>query len=76
MREPRGKFAVYLNESVVVDFCGRAAVAHASEAAAGCPFGAVTRDDVVGLFHTACIGMNNQDPAARGSRRRVKECGL
>ena len=63
-REPRGKFAVYLNDSVVADFCGRAEVARAFEAAAGCRFGQVSADGVVGLFPTACIGMSDQEPAA------------
>ena len=63
-REPRGKFAVYLNDSVVADFCGRAEVARAFETAAGCQFGEVSADGVIGLFHTACIGMSDQEPAA------------
>ena len=63
-REPRGKFAVYLNDSVVAEFDGRAEVAAAFEAAAGCKFGEVSADGVVGLFHTACIGMSDQEPAA------------
>ncbi len=63
-REPRGTYAVYLNDSVVADFCGRAAVAAAFEEAAGCPFGEVSADGMVGLFHTACIGMSDQEPAA------------
>ncbi|HAL92521.1 MAG TPA: hypothetical protein DCM68_05790, partial [Verrucomicrobia bacterium] len=63
-REPRGTFAVYLNDSVVAEFYGRAAVAAAFEEAAGCPFGEVSADGVVGLFHTACIGMSDQEPAA------------
>lgn len=63
-REPRGRFAVYLNDSVVAEFYGRAEVAAAFEAAAGCQFGEVSADGVVGLFHTACIGMSDQEPAA------------
>jgi len=63
-REPRGKFAVYLNDSVVADFCGRAEVAKAFAAAAGCSFGGVSADGIVGLFDTACIGMSDQEPAA------------
>jgi [NiFe] hydrogenase diaphorase moiety large subunit len=63
-REPRGKFAVYLNDSVVAEFAGRAEVAAAFEDAAGCRFGEVSADGVVGLFHTACIGMSDQEPAA------------
>ena len=63
-REPRGTFAVYLNDSVVAEFAGRAEVAAAFEAAAGCRFGETSADGVVGLFHTACIGMSDQEPAA------------
>ena len=63
-REPRGKYAVYLNDSVVAEFRGRAEVAAAFETAAGCRFGEVSVDGVVGLFHTACIGMSDQEPAA------------
>ena len=63
-RAPRGKFTVYLNDGVVAEFCGRAEVAQAFEAAAGCRFGEVSADGVVGLFQTACIGMSDQEPAA------------
>jgi [NiFe] hydrogenase diaphorase moiety large subunit len=63
-RAPRGKFAVYLNDSVVSEFSGRAEVAAAFEKAAGCRFGEVSADGIVGLFHTACIGMSDQEPAA------------
>ncbi len=63
-REPRGTYAVYLNDSVGAEFAGRAEVAAAFEAAAGCRFGEVSADGVVGLFHTACIGMSDQEPAA------------
>ena len=63
-REPRGKFAVYLNDSVVANFYGRAEVAAAFEIAAGCRFGEVSADGLLGLFHTACIGMSDQEPAA------------
>jgi [NiFe] hydrogenase diaphorase moiety large subunit len=63
-REPRGKYAVYLNDSVVSEFNGFDEVVRAFEAAAGCRFGEVTADGVVGLFHTSCIGMSDQEPAA------------
>ena len=63
-REPRGRFAVYLNDGVVAELCGRAGVAQAFEEAAGCRFGGVSKDGVVGLFQTACIGMSDQEPAA------------
>lgn len=63
-RQPCGKFAVYLNNSVVSEFCGCAEVTRAFEEAAGCRFGEVSGDGIVGLFHTACIGMSDQEPAA------------
>jgi len=63
-REPRGKYTVYLNTSVVAGFYGRAKVAAALEEAAGCRFGEVSPDGLIGLFDTACIGMSDQEPAA------------
>ncbi len=63
-KEPRGKYTVYLNTSVLAVFCGRDEVAKAFEEAAGCRFGSVTRDGLIGLFDTACIGMSDQEPAA------------
>ena len=63
-KEPRGKYTVYLNTNVVAGFCGREAVARAFEEAAGCAFGQVTPDGLIGLFDTACMGMNDQEPAA------------
>ena len=59
-REPRGTYVIYLNDSVVAEFNGREQVEAAFEAAAGCRFGEVSADGVVGLFHTACIGMSDQ----------------
>ena len=63
-REPRGKYTIYLNTSVVAGFYGRKEVAAALEEAAGCRFGEVTPDGLIGLFDTACIGMSDQEPAA------------
>lgn len=63
-REPRGKYTLYLNDSVVANFHGRNKVAAAFEEAAGCSFGHVTSDGIIGLFDTACIGMSDQEPAA------------
>jgi len=63
-KEPRGKYTVYLNDSVVAGFAGRDAVRRAFEEAAGCPFGSVSPDRLIGLFDTACIGMSDQEPAA------------
>ncbi|MFH2141675.1 MAG: NAD(P)H-dependent oxidoreductase subunit E, partial [Bacteroidota bacterium] len=62
--KPRGKYVVYLNNSVVAGFMGRAEVAKAFEEAAGCGFGETTTDGLIGLYDTACIGMNDQEPAA------------
>lgn len=63
-KEPRGKYTVYLNNSAVSGFFGRDEVASAFESAAGCGFGHVTSDGLIGLFDTACIGMSDQEPAA------------
>lgn len=63
-REPRGKYAIYLNDSVVAEFNDRAGVVKALEEAAGCSFGQVSPDGLIGLFPTACIGMSDQEPAA------------
>jgi len=63
-KEPRGKYTVYLNDSVVAGFAGREAVKRAFEEAAGCSFGSVSPDRLIGLFDTACIGMSDQEPAA------------
>ncbi len=62
--EPRGKYAVYLNNSPVAFMFGREAIREAFEKAAGVQFGQVTADGNIGLFDTACIGMNDQEPAA------------
>ncbi len=43
---------------------GRAEVATAFEKATGAKFGGVSDDGLFGLFDTACIGMNDQEPAA------------
>jgi len=61
---PRGAYTVYLNTSITSCMAGRAAVARAFEEEAGCPFGEVTADGLIGLFPTSCIGMSDQEPAA------------
>jgi len=63
-KEPRGRYAVYLNDSVVAGFAGRDLVRAAFEKAAGCRFGSVSPDGLIGLFDTSCMGMNDQEPAA------------
>jgi [NiFe] hydrogenase diaphorase moiety large subunit len=60
----RGRSAVYLNDSITSRMAGRTAVARAFEAEAGCRFGEVAADGMIGLFPTSCIGMNDQEPSA------------
>jgi [NiFe] hydrogenase diaphorase moiety large subunit len=62
--KPRGKYAIYLNDSPVAHMFGRDSVRNAFEREAGIKFGQVTKDGLIGLFNTACIGMNDQEPAA------------
>lgn len=62
--KPRGKYAIYLNNSVVSYMFGRQAIKEAFEKEVGITFGKVTDDGLIGLFDTACIGMNDQEPAA------------
>jgi [NiFe] hydrogenase diaphorase moiety large subunit len=62
--QPRGKYSIYLNNSVVAEMFGRKAIREAFEKAAGIQFGQVSPDGLIGLFDTACIGMSDQEPAA------------
>ena len=61
---PTGKYTVYLNDSVVAMMKGRQEIARAFEKEAGISFGNVTDDGLIGLFNTADIGMNDQEPSA------------
>ena len=63
-KESQGKYTIYLNNSVVSNMMGRQIVAETFENEAGCKFGEVTKDGIIGLFDTACIGMSDQEPAA------------
>jgi [NiFe] hydrogenase diaphorase moiety large subunit len=63
-QKPTGKFSIYLNNSVVANMMGRSEIVEALEQEAGCKFGDVTGDGLIGLFNTSCIGMNDQEPAA------------
>jgi [NiFe] hydrogenase diaphorase moiety large subunit len=63
-KNPAGKYQIYLNDSVVSKMFGMKEVAAALEAEAGCKFGHVTNDGLIGLNYTACIGMSDQEPAA------------
>jgi len=62
--ESRGKYTIYLNNSAVANMYGRQQVAEKLMAETGIKFGEVTRDGLIGLFDTSCIGMNDQEPAA------------
>ncbi len=62
--KPKGKYAVYLNTSPVAYMFGREAIKETFEKEAGIKFGDVSSDGLIGLYDTACIGMNDQEPAA------------
>jgi [NiFe] hydrogenase diaphorase moiety large subunit len=61
---PVGKYAVYLNNSAVACMMGRDEIAKIFEKEAGISFNSVTKDGLIGLWDTADIGMNDQEPAA------------
>ena len=61
---PKGKYSVYLNNSAVACMMGRDEIAKAFEKEIGIPFNSVTPDGLIGLWDTADIGMNDQEPAA------------
>jgi [NiFe] hydrogenase diaphorase moiety large subunit len=63
-RDPVGKYAVYLNNSAVAMMKGVATIAATFEKEAGCKFGQISADGLIGLQYTSCIGMNDQEPAA------------
>ncbi|MCX6233798.1 MAG: NAD(P)H-dependent oxidoreductase subunit E [Bacteroidetes bacterium] len=63
-QESRGKYTVYLNNSLVARMMGMDEVAKAFEKEVGCKFGSVSPDGLIGLFETSDIGMNDQEPAA------------
>ncbi|MEJ2447680.1 MAG: NAD(P)H-dependent oxidoreductase subunit E [Anaerolineales bacterium] len=63
-QEPAGKYAVYLNDSAVANAQGRPEVKEAFEKEVGIQFNSVSEDGLIGLWDTADIGMNDQEPAA------------
>ncbi len=63
-RSPRGKYTIYLNNSVTSVMFGYQEIAEAFVKETGCQFGNTTSDGLIGLYHTACIGMSDQEPAA------------
>lgn len=62
--KPRGKYNIYLNNSVVATMMGYQAVYDAFEKEVGCTFGNVCENGYIGLYTTPCIGMSDQEPAA------------
>jgi [NiFe] hydrogenase diaphorase moiety large subunit len=62
--KPRGKYTIYLDNSITAVMKGRAGVKEAFEHYCGTTFGKVSEDGLFGLFDTSCIGMNDQEPAA------------
>lgn len=62
--EPVGKYAVYLNNSVVAMMMGMGEVIDEFEKLAGIKVGEKTPDGMLSLHYTACIGMSDQEPAA------------
>jgi [NiFe] hydrogenase diaphorase moiety large subunit len=61
---PVGKYAVYLNNSAVSCMMGRDEIAKVFEKETGVKFNSVSPDGLIGLWDTADIGMNDQEPAA------------
>jgi len=62
--KPRGKYTIYLDNSITAVMKGRAEVKEAFERHCETTFGKVSAEGLFGLFDTSCIGMNDQEPAA------------
>ncbi|MBT8178346.1 MAG: hypothetical protein HKP60_04390, partial [Eudoraea sp.] len=62
-REHRGKFTIYLNDSIISEHSGRPQILMAFEEALGIKLGQVTEDKNFGLFKTPCIGLSDQEPS-------------
>jgi [NiFe] hydrogenase diaphorase moiety large subunit len=63
-KESTGKYAIYINNSSVAEMFDRAEIADVFVKEVGIPLNSVTEDGAVGLWETADIGMNDQEPAA------------
>jgi len=61
---PAGRHTIYLDTSIIAQHAGMAEVRTAFEQELGVRVGEVSRDGLVGLFETSCIGMSDQAPAA------------
>jgi len=62
--KPKGRYALYLNNSITAAMKGRDEVARAFEGELGIRFGQTTPDGLVSLADTSCVGMCDQEPAA------------
>ncbi len=63
-RQPRGKFTIYLDKSIVSECKGFERVKEAFEMATGALLNGVDPSGQFGLFETACIGLSDLEPAA------------
>ncbi len=63
-RQPRGKFTIYLDNSIVSECKGFDRVREAFEMATGAMLNGVDPSGQFGLFETACIGLSDLAPAA------------
>ena len=62
--KPKARYNIYLDSSITACMRNRKTVKEAFEHECGIEFGSVSEDGLFGLFNTACIGMNDQGPAA------------
>ncbi|MBN2639875.1 MAG: NAD(P)H-dependent oxidoreductase subunit E [Bacteroidales bacterium] len=62
--KPRGKYNIYLTDSITANMKNRKAILEAFERECGTKINNVTPDGLLGLYTTSCIGMNDQEPAA------------
>ena len=63
-RTPRGKYTVYLNNSIVSEHRGYQRIREALEKETGSSFDHPEPTDLFGLYETPCIGLSDQEPAA------------
>ena len=63
-RKPAGRFAIYLNNSIMSELHGFREVKAAFEKETGAACGGVDASGTFGFFETSCIGMSDQEPAA------------
>lgn len=60
----RGHFTLYLNTSVTSEMHGSHEILRALENEIGISIGSTTKDGLIGLYSTSCIGMCDQEPSA------------